>query len=226
MPLKQEKHLVVKMLSNQSVAMRGAVSALALVSMMPASAALASGPVTVAPEQIIVAPAPPVLSWAGFYGGISASRVSGGIDQNTAAPANTPDMISDTAFGAFVGYNWQRGNFVYGGELSYISFDTPFVGFPASFQQNAAEIRARAGYAVSDNVLFYGFVGAARSQVQDGGITLSQSGFSYGIGGQVRVRGGMFVGLELARRDVSGTYLGDTLGSIIDTASLRVGFQF
>jgi len=189
-----------------------------------AGTAFASGPVTVTPPEIYVAPPPPVRDWGGFYGGLSYSGISGEINENTGGGV-FPAMVDTSGAGVFVGYNWQRGNLVFGGELSYTDFETPFVGYPASFQQNATELRARAGYAM-DNVLLYGFVGAAQSRVNDVGLIYDQTGISYGIGGQFMVRGGAFVGLELARRDVSGTTGGVTLGSYIDTVSLRVGYQF
>lgn len=207
------------------IALRSAASALALGVGLASGAAFASGPVTVTPPEVYVTPAPaPVRDWGGFYGGLSYSSISGEINENI--PGGIfPPLNGDNGAGAFIGYNVQRGNFVFGGELSYISFDTAYVGFPTSFQQNATELRARAGYAMN-NVLFYGFVGAAQSRVNDGGTIFDQTGVSYGIGGQFMVRGGAFVGLELARRDVSGTNGGNTLGSFIDTVSLRLGYQF
>ncbi len=187
-------------------------------------AALASGPVPyVEPQVVTVAPQVQAYSWAGFYGGLSYSRVTGGVTANTAGPL--PDFVGDNGAGAFVGYNWQSGGFVFGGELSYIDFTTPLVGFPAASQQNALELRARAGYAF-DRVMVYGFVGAARSRIVEGAVTLNQTGVSYGLGVQALVTRNMFVGLELARRDVEGTALGQTVSSDIDTVSLRVGFQF
>jgi opacity protein-like surface antigen len=114
---------------------------------------------------------------------------------------------------------------VFGAELAYTSFNTPYVGFPNSLQENALELRARAGYAF-DRVMVYGFVGAARSTLTDVGVEVRQTGVSYGLGMQALVTQSMFVGVELARRDVSGDALGFTVGSDIDTVSLRAGFQF
>lgn len=206
---------------SRKVAFVSAVSVAALT----AGAAFASGPTVVADPVVHVhTPAPVVRDWGGFYAGLSYSAIGGQINENTGGGV-FPDLDSDKGVGVFVGYNWQRGNFVFGGELSYINFETPFVGFPASFQQNVTELRARAGYAVN-NTLLYGFIGGARSDLDDVGTSYSQSGFSYGIGAQVMFRGGMFAGLELARRDVSGTTGGVTLGTDIDTVSLRLGFQF
>lgn len=194
---------------------------------LTATSALASGPVAVqpVPEVVYTAPVATAHNWAGGYGGLSFSRVSGGINENTTPGGVTPDMEGDNAFGVFAGYNWQSGNLVYGGELNYTHFATPFVGFPGSQQENVIELRARLGYAVN-NVLIYGFVGAARSSIEDGGISASQNGVSYGLGAQMAFRNNMFAGLEVGRRDVSGDVPTGTVGTDIDTATLRVGFQF
>lgn len=201
---------------------------LAAASMMAVSAhggsAFAGGQV-VMPEPEVYVPEPaPSRVWHGLYGGLSASAISGRITNNDAGP--TPDLEDDNGLGVFAGYNFQRGNFVFGGELSYIDFDTPYVGFPNSFQQNALELRARAGYA-RNNALFYGLIGAARSDLNDLGTEISQSGVSYGLGAQVMFRGGLFGGIELVRRDVSGSIpAGGNIDSQIDTLTARIGFQF
>ena len=134
------------------------------------------------------------------------------------------EIDSDTGVGVFAGYNWQRGNLVYGGEGSYIRFEAPYVGFPANFQNDSIEIRGRIGYALN-NVLLYGFVGGARTNLSAPGISVNQSGATYGLGAQMMFGSSMFAGLEVARRDVSGTG-GTTLDTTLDTVSLRVGFQF
>ena len=189
-----------------------------------ATSAMASGPVTVAPQEPYIAPAPaPVRNWAGAYGGLSFSGVSGGLNENTGGPL--VDFESDTGLGLFAGYNWQSGNWVYGGELNYTNFSTPFVGFPTVTQNDSLELRARLGYSMN-NVLVYGFVGAARSTLESPGLSVTQNGASYGLGAQMMFTDSMFGGLEVARRDVSGSALGNTVGSDIDTVSLRVGFQF
>lgn len=206
---------------SKKIALAAAGSILALT----ATSALASGPVVVTPPEVVyTAPVAAAHNWAGAYGGLSFSRVTGGVNENTGGGVQ-PDLESDTGFGLFAGYNWQSGNLVYGGELNYTNFSTPFVGFPATTQENALELRARVGYAM-DNVLLYGFVGGARSTVEGGGTSLTQNGVSYGLGAQMAFSNNMFAGLELARRDVSGSVGGATLGSDIDTVSLRVGFQF
>lgn len=205
----------------QSFAMRSAVSALALAGLMPASAALASGPVAPPPPEVVYTAPAPVFSWEGAYGGLSYSAISGAITQ---APGGTPDMENATGFGVFAGYNWQHGHLVFGPEVSYISFEAGYPPF-VNRQRNALELRARAGYAV-DNVLFYGFVGAARSELFGGGVWNSENGVSFGLGVQAHVGHNVFVGLEAGRRNLSFVSGGTTIRNHIDTITLRLGYQF
>ena len=205
---------------NKTLAFAAAASVLAL----GATSALAAGPVTVAPVEPVYTPAPaPVQDWAGAYGGLSFSGISGALTENTGGALS--DLDSDTGFGLFAGYNWQSGNLVYGGELSYTDFSAPYTAFPGSSQDNALELRARLGYAM-DNVLFYGFVGGARSDLALAGTNYDMTGVSYGLGAQYLFSNGAFAGLELGRRDVSDTVAGNTVSADIDTVSLHAGFQF
>ncbi|MFN4101703.1 MAG: outer membrane protein [Pararhodobacter sp.] len=198
-------------------------SAMTLATFGFASAALASGPVTIVEQRPVTVAAPvQAYSWGGFYGGLSYSRVTGDATTNFGDAA---DFGSVNGAGAFAGYNWQSGNLVFGGELTYTDFSAPVIGFPGAFQENALELRARAGYAF-DRAMVYGFVGAARSRISEGGDSINMNGFSYGIGAQALVTRNMFVGLELARRDLEGSDGPVTVNSDINTVSLRVGFQF
>lgn len=197
------------------------VSAIALACTLPLVPALASGPVAPPPPVVDYVMPAPAFDWAGAYGGLSYSSVSGRVTQS---PGALPDLDSVNGWGAFAGYNWQRGNFVFGPELSYIDFDTGYVGFPER-QRNALELRARAGYAVN-NVMFYGFVGAARSELFGLGVWNSQNGVSYGLGAQFHVRSNVFVGVEAARRNMSATIGGANVENDIDTITLRIGYQF
>ena len=165
----------------------------------------------------------PALSWAGFYGGLSHSRVSGhGLNSRMLFDFTTTDGL-----GGFVGYNWQRGGFVFGGELSYIDFDTSY-WMPYVHQSNTLELRARGGYAAG-NVMVYGFVGGARSALTTawgmGGTPENQDGYVYGFGLEAMVASNVSVGIELARRrlELSGR---STDGVFIETVSVRVGYHF
>ena len=184
--------------------------------------ALASGPVEVTPEPIVVAPAPAVTDWSGFYGGLSYSAIGGQITR-TPAPLTAP-IIGTAGPGIFMGYNVQRGHFVYGGELNYMRFTGRFTGF-VNTQDNSLELRLRGGYAVR-NVLLYGFVGPARSSLFGLGINNNQSGYSYGLGIQAALPHNTFVGFELSQRVVSGPLGAFTIESTINAASLRFGYRF
>lgn len=185
-------------------------------------AALASGPVDPPYVPPVTIPQPdPQYDWSGFYGGLSFSGVtsrasSGGVSFN---------MPRQTGAGAFAGYNWQSGNMVFGGELTYTNFNGPYVPTLTNRQRDALELRARAGYAM-DRVLAYGFVGAARSSVFGAGAWNPQNGYSFGLGVQAAVGRNMFIGVEAARRNVSATIGPANVRSVIDSLSLRAGFQF
>ncbi|WP_370206004.1 outer membrane protein [Pararhodobacter marinus] len=188
-----------------------------------AGSALASGPVMVSEPVSLAAPISAERGWAGFYAGLSYSAVAGA--------ALNSRMIADfddtTGFGGFLGYNWQRGGFVFGGELSYVHFGTTY-WLPYVHQGDSVELRARAGYDFG-RIMAYGFVGAARSELTMaygmGGTPDAETGYVWGLGAEMMMTERMSVGLELARREV---YLDQTsgLGAQIDTATLRVGFRF
>lgn len=200
------------------------LAATASMAALTASAALASGPVTVAPPEVVYTPAAPVRDWSGAYGGLSYSTISGAITENVFSPLTTPDFDNTTGAGVFAGYNWQRGNFVFGGEVSFINFDSQYIGF-VNHQQDALELRGRAGYAF-DSVLVYGFLGAARSTITSGLTDFTMDGYSFGVGLQALVTDHVFVGAEIARRTVNFTNAFNDITTDIDTISLRVGYQF
>ncbi|GAB1377991.1 outer membrane beta-barrel protein [Pararhodobacter aggregans] len=207
------------MTSNKSLVTR--VSTLALACALPIVPALASGPVAPPPQVVDYVMPAPAFDWAGAYGGLSYSAVTGRITQS---PGGTPDMESVNGWGVFGGYNWQRGNFVFGPELAYTDFEAGYPPF-INRQRNVLELRARAGYAVN-NVMFYGFVGAARSELFGGGVWNSENGVSYGLGAQFHIRNNFFVGVEAARRNMSFSTGGADVENDIDTISLRFGYQF
>lgn len=177
------------------------------------------------PEVTPAAPAQQATSWAGFYAGLSYSAVSGSIEENTLG-SNFPDLDGDGAPGFFIGYNWQRDNLVFGAEVNHTAVETNYVGFANSIQEDVTELRGRVGYTPQDKLLVYGFLGYAESTLDDTGAILDYSGVSYGVGVDYKVWNNMFVGLELARRDMEDSSPGGTIGSEIDTISLRVGYKF
>ena len=104
------------------------------------------------PTVTPVAAVEETTSWDGFYGGLSYASVSGALNENTYG-SGFPAMEDSSAAGAFIGYNWQRGNMVYGAELNYTAVDTNLVGYANSFPESVTEMRGRVGYTALDDLL-------------------------------------------------------------------------
>lgn len=137
-------------------------TAIALSVAMPA---FAGSPVT--PDIDVVAPAPAPVDanrWAGPYlGGYIGSAYDG----------------RDMMFGLQAGYNWQRGSFVFGGELD--AFTVNQTGDYEVF------VNIRAGIAVGDNALV--FLKAGRGQFL-GNLALNGLGLGaeYAVSDKISIR--------------------------------------
>lgn len=121
-------------------------------------------------------------SWGGMYIGASLGYGSGdtettyfqGDDNHGGAVALHPDGV---AFGANVGYNWQRGHYVFGveGELGYIDLsDSGTAAWDGHYMKSEVgsfwgSARARVGYAV-DRVMVYGTGGIAFMNFDEHGL--------------------------------------------------------
>lgn len=132
-------------------------------------------------------PAAPVpyyaFTWAGPYAGATLGYQWGSIDNNPTRPAGI-------AGGLEAGFNWQTGNFVYGGEadinlsaatdtFALWKFSNPWFG----------TVRARAGIAI-DNVLIFGSAGLAYGELTgstSGGPSESHTslGWTAGLGAEM-----------------------------------------
>ncbi|MCL4675918.1 MAG: outer membrane beta-barrel protein [Pararhodobacter sp.] len=150
--------------------------ALALVASTAAIPALASGP---EPYRYDAPPAPyappaatPVSIWSGAYVGVALGYACCGRDRVQLAPAPPGVIGTMQEGGAFMGLHagrdWQRGNRVVGieGSLSFGNIGDSLTSGTASASVRinpVAEIRARAGYASGDGLLYVtGGVAAAR----------------------------------------------------------------
>jgi outer membrane immunogenic protein len=177
------------------------------------------------PSPAVVA-APAAANWSGFYGGLSYANTSGALNQNDFS-GFLFDLETSSAGGLFIGYNMQRGKFVYGGELNYTAFDNGVDVIPTSVLEDIMELRVRGGYAVSDALLVYGFLGHASGSFDDSGVAFFDlSGVSYGMGADYLLTDNIFAGFEVSRRDVSGSSAGGTLGFDVDAVSLRLGYKY
>ncbi|MFN4201936.1 MAG: outer membrane beta-barrel protein [Tabrizicola sp.] len=152
-----------------------------------AGAVQAGGPVVVAAEPEVAAPAaaPAGWDWTGFYAGVSA--VSG----------NFSDSFADydtSGFGIQAGYLRDFGRVVIGGELSYSKGD--YGSLVPAADWDATRLKLIGGYDAG-RFLPYAFVGMTRYDVNQA-TPFSDTMANYGIGARLALgQGGKFVaGLE------------------------------
>ena len=114
------------------------------------------------------AAASPYYNWAGFYAGINLGYQWGDV-------SNTSTQPSGLMGGLQGGYNWQSGQFVFGGEtdLNLTAADDTFAPYKFS-NPWWGSLRARAGMAWN-NVLFYATGGLAYASVKGESAFLSES---------------------------------------------------
>jgi len=154
---------------------------------------------------------PPIATWAGPYAGVSVGYGFGGTVDGTAGGDITG--ASGWVFGGFAGYNWQTGGFVYGleGDIGYNGINGGNPGVLLFRNGLEGSLRARLGYAATDNILVYATGGAAGSQQQilDAGGTDSATawGWTVGAGVDAKLTDMMFGRLEYRYTDLGNVTL-------------------
>jgi outer membrane immunogenic protein len=178
--------------------------------------------------------ASPVVAqdWNGFYAGLAAGRVNGDwahFSSGGGSPFNDGAYSSDTIAGAFLGYNYQSGAMVYGGELALSGAgDLCFEEYPTECTDNFVDLKGRVGYA-SGSALFYGVLGLSRAKYDYSDVeTFTLSGYSYGIGVDYAFQGQYFVGGEILRRDGmdNDDFFGDSTEHDLTSVTIRFGMNF
>lgn len=162
--------------------------------------------------------------WAGFYAGLTAS-------------SNKGDMVYDdggiydldgTTSGLMLGYNYATGPWVIGAELAYAKGRVEEVGNTNFAFESSLDLKGRAGYAIS-NVLLYGTLGGTFTKWDEGGNgPFDGDGLLLGVGVDYLVSPQFFIGAEYVVRDVTSDWnsLGSTLDANVNTVSLRAGLKF
>lgn len=176
-----------------------------------AAPAFAGSMSPVAPEPAPMAPAPivmPSADWTGGYGGVQLGY--GDFDLGGASD-------DGVVYGGQLGYDYDFGNFVLGGEFDYSGADISMGGVDLD---SLARIKARIGYDAG-NTLVYGLVGGARADTALG----DDTGWIAGLGAEYKVYENVSVGGEYVYHkfdDFNGT------GSDLDgnTFSARVNYRF
>jgi outer membrane immunogenic protein len=183
------------------------------------------------------APAPvaelPVASWAGPYAGINLGY---GFSGRTKLPdVGTSIKTDGFVGGAFVGYNWQSDNFVYGveGDIGYDGSKGSADGFTSKSGLDGS-LRARLGYAVTPEILLYGTAGGAahKLKVTDDLTGDSESkgmfGWTAGVGTDIKLTDNVFGRVEYRYTDY-GSKTFDTFGKVKDSENritFGVGMKF
>jgi outer membrane immunogenic protein len=112
----------------------------------------------IVPRYYTAPPQPYPLAWAGPYVGATLGSEWGSIDNNPTRP-------SGVAGGIEAGFNWQTGNFVYGGETDFNLSGADDRFAPWKFSNPwFGTVRARAGFAMN-NVLIFGSAGLAYGEL-------------------------------------------------------------
>lgn len=133
---------------------------LAVATLAAATGAAQAADLPRGPAPYYPAPAPiNVYNWAGFYVGANAGYEWGKITSSNLNPAGA-------AGGVQAGYNWQSGQFVFGGEtdIQVSAADDTFAPYKFS-NPWFGTLRARAGLAFN-NILAYGTAGLAYGGLQ------------------------------------------------------------
>ena len=125
-----------------------------------------------------------VYNWAGAYAGLNLGYEWGKVTNSTINP-------SGIAGGGQIGYNWQNGQFVFGGEtdLQFSGADDTFA--PWKFSNPwFGTLRGRVGYAFN-NVLLYATLGLAYGDVKGEFLglteTKTETGWTGGLGAEVGI---------------------------------------
>lgn len=206
----------------------------ALAVLAVAGSVQAGGPTLVGPDPVpaVSPPAPATgVDWSGPYAGLSYGRTSGSFE---IASGTVLNYLDGHATGVFLGYNLQRGQLVFGGELSYATV-SGMVADDAGFGNDDTldsllELRGRLGVSLG-NALVYGAVGLSKGNYTINTVDKpTASGTSVGLGMDYLLTDQIFVGIDYTRRKMDGS--NDNPGNTFDfdgpteSMSLRLGMSF
>lgn len=211
-----------------------------------ATTATAGALVAVQPEPEVFVPSH-AYSWTGPYAGLFVGAPTGSNrwSERSINARSLQDDWSGTPWGLMLGYNMQRGNMVFGGEidftggtLSAASKTSPDFGCAPDCLTDVdrlMSLRARAGYAF-ERTLVYGTVGIAAGRVtgrtDQFGISgrKNRTGWAAGIGIEHAVNDRFTLRAEYIHTDLGRTELPNDCGERCYTdvrfGTIRVGAVF
>ncbi len=177
-------------------------------------------------------PAYVAVNWSGFYAG-----VNGGYGWD----AKSNDFLSPSGGfgGGQIGYNWQRGNIVFGLEtdIQGAGIEDKNVFGDKSKLDYFGTVRGRVGYAF-DRTLFYATGGFAYGEVQNTYVTLApfgkfsetQTGYTVGGGVEYKINPAWSVKAEYQYIDLGASNLvgplGQNIGGDTEVHTVRAGLNY
>ena len=170
-----------------------------------------------------------LADWSGFYaGGQYATNDGDFTNLNAGLPIAGGNLGGDT-FGAFVSYNRQTGNLVYGGELAYSAGTITVDGSSDQGFDSLFDVKARLGYAF-DRALVYGTVAYTRDNWKAFSTNTNAEGHGYRIGVEYMATDSLVLGVEYMRRSLATDAITfpppQTVESDFDTFALRIAYRF
>lgn len=159
-------------------------------------------------EQPVYAPAPlPITGdWTGFYTGLQLGY----------ADADGPGALDgdNETYGFHVGYDYDFGKYVIGGEIDYDETDISLGGGAASVD-SVARLKVKGGYDLGDT-LIYATAGAARADTSVG----DETGPFAGVGVSYKVTDRYTVGAEVLHHQFDD--VGGLAGNDVDATTFTI----
>ncbi|WP_449040442.1 outer membrane protein [Paracoccus sp. (in: a-proteobacteria)] len=206
-------------------------SSLAALAAAPALAGGYVAPVADVEPVVAVTPAPIVGTWAGGYLGANVNYGKAGFDYPADAEVLADPEPDGANFALRGGYDWQRGNGVFGIGAEYnlgkYKDDVTVGGeVPVSAElemKNVGTVFLRAGYAFSDQLMAYGLLGYTHAKLEGGGDSETVDGATLGLGTEYRFNPNWSGYAEYAYSDLGE--VGDT-GIDVDLSQVKLGVNF
>ena len=180
------------------------VAGLGIAAMLAAPALAADVVYEEPPAPAPVEIAPLASQWSGPYAGV---QLGYGFSGRVSEPGNTVNT-NGWMGGVFGGYQMQNGMFVYGveGDVNYSGVDGENGGVEARSRVDGS-IRARAGVAVTNDILVYGTAGVAAERLRMTDVATADSdtnmmvGYTVGAGTDVKLTDEVFARAEYRYSD-------------------------
>jgi outer membrane immunogenic protein len=178
----------------------------------------------------VISTAPTAMDWSGAYVGLGYGQTTGDI---AFTPGGANDLDDAGTASAFGGYQLQRGNLVFGGELAWNSTDDSLViDFRTAGITDMIDLKGRVGFATG-SFLIYCVLGYSMGEYDDN-FTIANNkwdinGVNYGIGADYAFNKNCIVSAEYLMRDLDGdepTGVALTTDINYDTLLLRVMYKF